>query len=767
MKIGEQVKQLEVVGDQETKRATISADKMAKLQYLLTKGLYRDPTTAVIAEWTNNGIDSVVQSGKDPIETPVIVTIGTNMRGQYTFSVEDKGTGLNDQEFENICMNYLESTKENDNNAIGHFGIGMKSFLSLERSATFTCRKDGVERVYLVYEGEEFVNYDLLKELPTSEEDGVKAELIISNIHEKSQFIKKTQQKLAYYDTVMVIIDGKPVDWEIKRNELFQMSSANGNSQMHLCLKDVYYAIDWESLGISPLHYPIALRFGLDSGIIPTPSRESYITNEKTKKLIMGRIAEVAEWIVTKYNNTVKEFGTFREAYPYLGTAHPELFLDPKDVHKGFRSFPIYPIADYSKTKVSSPRVKGVELIDATFYKNRAEDLFYEFIVVGYVNSSGVFRTPKGFSGMSPRNQLLHYNKNPVLVNEGLKGNMREYLKEKHGRDSLFVRLNPVERKLGSTKANHDFTSYTSILDLHLKKKTEWRKYIDEWKFVRDQLHTEFVDERKADLTKEYQDWLEKRKFALSSKRKTHVYKGLGKQEGDVTIAYINSHKRGIGWAKSAYPIANLTKNRYLTVLIEDDDDESKEKAKRLYKMLKCTDTVRFAIVGKKERKKIPDHFQFINFQQFMTRDCKPFMRLASALAFERALEEFYKVSRYKNGIFQHCLAGLLKDSKILEDYVTKNMNNGVSDEVTELILTVADEHKLYDYELWDLYLRMKEGTKKYDFITCLVEPRIWDNEEQKRYTKTINQLLLFRKLYYDDLPEGAEITFKEKEVTV
>src|SRR5688572_29352594 len=119
MKIGEQVRQLEVVGDVgDTKRATISADKMAKLQYLLTKGLYRDPITAVIAEWTNNGIDSVVQAGKDPLEYPVMVTIGLNKRSQAYFSVEDKGTGLNDKEFENICMNYLESTKENDNNAI-------------------------------------------------------------------------------------------------------------------------------------------------------------------------------------------------------------------------------------------------------------------------------------------------------------------------------------------------------------------------------------------------------------------------------------------------------------------------------------------------------------------------------------------------------------------------------------------------------------------------------------------------------------------------
>lgn len=122
MIIKEQVKQVTVVGEDTSKKAKISQDKLGKLQYLLTKGLYKDPITAVIAEWTNNGIDSVVQAGKDPIQTPVIVKIGRNDKGQMFLSVEDEGVGLDDKDFEDICMNYLESTKEGDNDTIGHFG---------------------------------------------------------------------------------------------------------------------------------------------------------------------------------------------------------------------------------------------------------------------------------------------------------------------------------------------------------------------------------------------------------------------------------------------------------------------------------------------------------------------------------------------------------------------------------------------------------------------------------------------------------------------
>lgn len=130
MIIEEKVKDLVIVGEDTSKKAKISGNKLAKLQYLLTKGLYKDPITAVIAEWTNNGIDAVVQAGKNPIETPVIVSIGEvpESKGQMMFRVEDKGTGLDDRDFEDICMNYLESTKESDNDTIGHFGKPMPTW---------------------------------------------------------------------------------------------------------------------------------------------------------------------------------------------------------------------------------------------------------------------------------------------------------------------------------------------------------------------------------------------------------------------------------------------------------------------------------------------------------------------------------------------------------------------------------------------------------------------------------------------------------------
>src|SRR5688572_3737040 len=128
MKIENQVQDVPIViGETNVKKATISQDNIGKLQYILTKGLYSDPITAVIAEITNNGIDGVVQAGKDPIENPVIVEIGLDDRGNPIFRVTDRGIGLDKDGFENILMCYLTSTKEVDNETIGYFGLGSKS----------------------------------------------------------------------------------------------------------------------------------------------------------------------------------------------------------------------------------------------------------------------------------------------------------------------------------------------------------------------------------------------------------------------------------------------------------------------------------------------------------------------------------------------------------------------------------------------------------------------------------------------------------------
>lgn len=764
MIIGEKVKDLVVVGEDTSKKAKISQNKLAKLQYLLTKGLYKDPITAVIAEWTNNGIDSVVQAGKNPVENPVLVKIEKGTGGQYVLRVEDKGTGLDDRDFEDICMNYLESTKEEDNDTIGHFGIGMKSFLSLERAATFTCVKSGIERKYIVYEGAEFVNYDLIHEKETTEENGVIAELAISNWNERWQFVEKAKAKLAYYDTAVLIIDGSVQSNDIYRNELFQWSTAISTDKLHLCLKDVYYPIDWDALGIKPIEVPVGLRLSLSDGVTPTPSRESYITNEETKRVLMIKIRQVADWFLNRYNETVRNFKSLLDAYEYLGQMN--LYVVVED-----NSFKINDLLRYTDIRPSSVKVDGITIKDPLEYKSKKHDLLKSYSISGYINHSGTLKTKEGSWGISIERHVFEQGNRTVLVDSNFRGNIKEYLKYKYGRGTMFLRENGYVRPLikpteytASGQLKFDNESLKAILGLSTKAKNVWRKHVEEWNFVISTIVATFKDERKVEDDSEYQDWLKDKKDKQRELRKLGATKGggLGKQEGDVTLAYSYSRYGKIFFGKKVYPIRELHKNKFLTVLVTDDDDI--ELARDIIGHMLTKDKVRFAHVGKKEIKKIPDHFQFINFQRFMSRNCKPFMRLASAIKFDELLEQYRQITNFRDPIFKKMMKGLNEDARKLQDYVTRNLKS-VGAEVKNTIIDAADLNDLYDKELWGEFTKLKKEVEKFDFLALITPPSSYNQELQERYNRLVNQMLLFRKKYYDEL-KNAKIVFEPETKT-
>ena len=225
---------LEIVGEK-SKSSTINITKMAKLSYILTEGLYKDAGSAVIVELANNGVDSIVESGKDPIENPVVINITEN-----SLSIEDKGVGMSKDFFEDFFMDMLSSTKEDSDDMIGHFGLGGKSWASLKKPVTFTIVKDGIMCKYLCYKGEEKIDYDCILEEDTIEENGVLFEMPLY-YGDYADYVKKAKQKLAYYDTVVLIIKGQIWENKIYRNDLFQYTLNSPYNTIHLTLKDVVY----------------------------------------------------------------------------------------------------------------------------------------------------------------------------------------------------------------------------------------------------------------------------------------------------------------------------------------------------------------------------------------------------------------------------------------------------------------------------------------------------------------------------------------------
>jgi len=726
---------LEVVGQEKSGTATINTQKIQKLQYILTEGLYKDAMSATIVELSNNGVDSILESGKDPIENPVVVKLHSE-NNTYTLSIEDKGTGMSKDFFEEFFMSMLSSTKENSDDMIGHFGLGSKAWVSLKRSVTFTIVKDGWKCKYLCYKGEELIDYDLIYEEDTDEENGVLFEMPINDWREYNEFKLKAKQKLAYYDTVVLIMDGVLWENKIYRHELFQYSSNPSYNNIHLCLKDVVYEIDYDKLGISPIPLGIALRFGLKDGIVPTPSRENYLNSRETLDLIKKRIGEVADYFITQYNDSIKDKVRFMDVYSIIGSSN-------KYVNIGDNGYDVQYLAKYSSIKVEDFQVEDMELRPAQWYKGKANDLMGMFDIKAEYGNNGVWRTKRIYTSLT---MTFHNKTKVVLVDPHLAGNVKEYIKERVGKGVLFVSLDQ-KINLGWYIRN--------VVGLFPKE--QWRKGIVEWQNVEKQIITDFcLDYRGIEKSSAFQSWLALRKEWLKENRGKieSNYTALNKQEDEVTIAY--SRKTEIGYSqtfeKKTYKLSEIHKTPHLTIVFMPDQ---RDEAKSLAALVKRE---KVAIVGVREWNKIKHVQQFKLYNEFMS-DNKPFRRIATALLAEKVVGKYNAIYRSSSEIIKTCLKNVEEDLTKVRAYINEHAES-FTQEAGKAIADLAKEMNLYDEEMLPLINRVDKNMETFSFIQHIKVPSYYETDKLGEINKMINQMLLFRKKYYNEL-ENYELVYK------
>ena len=735
MIINKQTNEVLKTGEDTSKKATINQDKIAKLQYILTKGLYQDPIGSVINEWSANAIDSVVQSGKNPIENPVIINITDDK-----FTVQDFGLGISKDDFINVCMNYLTSTKESDNQSIGHFGLGMKSFLALDRSATFIIRKDGIECKFISYMGDEFMEYDLIYEKTTEEQNGFICELKINNWAEYNEFKSKAIKRLAYYDTVLLYINEYLQENNILRSDDWQYSQ-NAFSKLHLCLKDVYYEINFEQLGISQINIPIALRFGLEDGLTPTPSRESLIMNQTSKVLILDKIKKVANWFIDKYNSEWKEYETLKDAWNFI---HQYSFY----VNINGNKFKINELEEYADNEIKTVKIKNVENTEWYFYNpNR---LLSNYSVVGENNHD--LWSNKNLTKNIVEKIINKYK--VIVVNSIPERRVKNYLKEKYNL-ALFVK-HLGERKLGKDDQKN-VTTYFYALDLDKITQPEWKNKIKELNYVENQFKKDFIYELDVENSQGFKDWLEKRKKERVYKVSDSNYKVLDKKEDEVTIAFGRNSYAGkkITFEKETFKVSKLNQNPYLTIYFED-----KDRATQYYELI--GKKYKIALIGKREQLKIKNIHNFMTEQEF--QKSKVFKRIVTSIMFDELVQN-YKNIFHKTSleVIHNVIKPLEDDINLLQDYTSKNRKFIRDNQLLDSMIAIAKEYNLYDYQFMDVYNRCKESLDKYKFLNYIQKPDRWNEESVKEINSIITQFLYHQKMYRG-LHQELEFVVKEQE---
>jgi hypothetical protein len=723
---------VQIIGEQTSKKATLNAEKIAKLSYMLTEGLYTDPISATLVELTNNAMDAVIESGKNPIECPVLVKLFRENTG-YKLSIEDRGIGMSQDFFENVFMDMLSSTKEESADQIGHFGIGGKSWASLKKTVSFTIIKDGIKCKYICFKGESFIDYDLVKQEITTEENGVLFELPIADYIEYTDFIRKAKQKLAYYDTVVLSIDGTVWENKIFRNNLFQWSSSQPYNTLHLCLKDVVYTLDFTKLGISTVHQPIALRFGLNDGITPTPNRENIIYNNKSIALIKERLKQVANFFVEKYNETTPVFDSLLKAWPFIDQ-------QTKTVELNGKLFTINNLVNRATVQANTVEVKGLKYLKPIHFYTNTELLMKGF-KTGYQELHGSMC--KYYFGRG----ILDSPQNIALIDSSISmaGFFRSWLVEHSGCKYFF-------RKGGWDRL--DSVEIHSLM-WQIKGFTVEKEALEEFYTVRDAFIKElFVDGTQWHLSKDFLDYKEQERAKPSYIAKS---KKLDKQTGDVTIAYARKHRHGKSWVfdKKTYAVKELHKQPFISVVVTEEESKNIDNLAKWYERQK----VSFCLIGKLEIRKIPKLHNFMTLKQL--EQSRAFSRLVTAVRAHQAYERFESLKSSNSEVVEACLEKQNELYKEVKKYADKNgVNNFFFGDNLKMVMDTAKVSNLWDPTFIDKVKALEKATEDYDFITVLKKP--YRDEDMAGYNKLINSILLFKKMRFAEKYPNLSICVSE-----
>lgn len=692
---------------------SLDLDSAQVLMQMLSKNLYSDSIGSTIRECASNALDSHRRAGTTD---PIIVSFKTNNESNYEFCVEDFGTGLDADDVKNIISKYGKSTKRNSNTELGMMGLGFKAPLAYSSSFYFVCRKNGVERKYMMYEGEETNAIDLLYEALTEERNGVKIIIPVKH-YDRGSFTEKIKEQLAYFESVYFDTPMSDIDnsFIISRHDDFQWSPLATDSYLHICLDNVYYPLDFKKLDIPSIDFPVALRFSLVDGLFPTPNRESIRYTKEAKEIILAKIKNVANFFIHKYNTTVIDSEDVMSIIDhYRDNSHYINFFSGK------RSHSVDPFTKYSSIPFVKPQLKGVSLLDLNRIAYLRNNLLSEY-VTKYRIDSGRAKTMENSRWNSIDYSILHATKPIYVYSERLSGLMKDYVKSLHGSDwNVYIVKKEKKIILGNSKnsGNSNYSTYMDLIKLHNYPKDQWRTLIKEWQYVVSIVEKRFVNLDELVIP---QAFVDSRKKISASSGGGGVTVRRQKLQGEVSGKMAADLERYVGGrnCKMVPTIIQMENAHRLPKLTIYGGQEHTELINKLYKMFN-PNKVRMITFSDRELKTLQDIdlHNWITMEEFMKGEHKVFRRAATAYLIDKLIEDNNAAFRKRNNM-ETISSSLHADMETLYNYRQKNHLHA-SDNFYESIIKVAEEHNLFDAEMYSLYKQVNDMFNKLPFIETM-----------------------------------------------
>lgn len=454
-------------------QAGISKESLPFVFDIISRQLYSNPIGSIIREITSNCFDSHKEAN---VDDPVIIRkVFEQEENQWYIEFQDFGVGLSPERIESVYMNYFSSTKRDNNEQIGGFGLGSKTPLAYSDLFYILTRFEGIEYSYVFHKGEDKPTLDMLHEIETTERNGTCIRVPIKNDekhhtgNECYLFESQLKEQLLYFESVYFEKWSVRNNYKIYEGKYFKFrSDIDQSKELHICMGKVTYPINFNIIKVPSENYrylPIAVKF--DIGELPvTPSREELRYNDETKKLILDRILKAVEEIVSINDAQNPEIQTIEE-YNRLKNSIPQLVFNKEEGHTLI-------ITTGSKAKYKFAPLVPLNL------KKTPKNLLFEYEVTGYVED-GIYKDTIGYDFEYIISQRVNFmlldqkervSKYGALYISDQLGGSRVYIVKKkstHYNDYCSL-LGLTDRVLGKFKV---ITSYSDIISSIVKSKSK------------------------------------------------------------------------------------------------------------------------------------------------------------------------------------------------------------------------------------------------------------------------------------------------------
>jgi len=716
---------------------------------MLTRA-YSDPIGSIIRESISNSSDSHIMANNPE---PVICRLFKDETEQWYFEAIDMGLGLDDEDFHKYIMGVGASSKIGIPGVLGNFGIGSKAASSHVDQYFYTCRKNSVERKYMVFQKDDEVLPALLYTKDTEEPNGVIVNVPVPE-GEYRQWQTKCKEQLAYFDNVKFEVPGIFNDHTIFRGDVCQYSTLSPDTDLHITLGNVYYPLNFKKLGIDRINVPVALRFSLTDGINPIPNREEIEYTGKAKQIILNKIQEVANWLVDHYNANLKEYTDWEKCKELV---NPTWY----NCNLAGHVFDIKPILKYTDKFCNNPVFKGLQILTPADIKSLQKSLLGDKFINGLISSTGSWRTPK--HPVLLETSLYNSSLYIADVYEKPKGYLRKYLN--HLSDSrqygnILYGVHWTSRRLRKSKDGphkgrgeyYHIQSYYDLLRLDKHPKSEWRARIQDFQLAANSYIKNSTSLKEILDSEEYKTFVEdtiakeKRMKAMYPKVKKERVVGTPTNIVLGILVYSSRSVYQYKVEKTSYPLNTLHKSKKVCIHFSPDEIE---KARQLANILYETrDTHLVCVTSSKDYAKIKHLHNHLNYTEYM--NSKPFARLCTAVMFNRLLESYKTIINSDNLSVTKFIDPNISDHyKLLKKYV-KNNECLIDNHNAITLIEHAHSQDLYDKTLWDSYLAIKKIVDEYGFLEFMkVSYGFSTSEEERQIKKLINSFLLLQKKQY------------------